>query len=233
MWRIYTLTVSCRAISPRLSWKLLSKSKHFTILPHCSFCVKNLYVRSYSQRGGQWWKVEASLLPSQSLDHAHLVATPTVGCEHWGISLQVRHYWRMVLWFCVLSLWTVRAHKMRLVVDVNGDEGKGTHVSVHAYLMRGDNDSELSWPFKGTIHQPAQPAGRWAAPHQGSCGCLNVALLKTPTPRGCVVEIEVHCLPPGKGQFISSNVSKKSSTHLLQWWWEGAIPGRWREYYIQ
>ena len=118
-------------------------------------------------------------------------------------------------------------------VDANRNEGKGTHVSVHAYLMRGDNDGELSWPFKGTIHQPAQPAGRWAAPHQGSCGCLNVALLKTPTPRGCVVEIEVHSIPPGNGQFISSNLSyKKSSTHL-QWWWEGVIPGRWREYYIQ
>ena len=74
---------------------------------------------------------------------------------------------------------------MCLVVDANRNEGKGTHVSVHAYLMRGGNDGELSWPFKGTIHQPAQPAGRLAAPHQGSCGCLNVALLKTPTQGLC------------------------------------------------
>ena len=31
------------------------------------------------------------------------------------------------------------------------DTGKGTHVSVFAYLMRGDNDDNLKWPFKGTI----------------------------------------------------------------------------------
>ena len=43
-------------------------------------------------------------------------------------------------------------YKMRLRVDANGvREGKGTHVSVFAYLMRGDNDDNLKWPFKGTI----------------------------------------------------------------------------------
>ena len=41
---------------------------------------------------------------------------------------------------------------MCLNVDANGvDEGKGTHVSVYVYLMRGDNDDNLKWPFKGTI----------------------------------------------------------------------------------
>ena len=43
-------------------------------------------------------------------------------------------------------------YKMCLRVDVNGrGDGKGTHVSVYAYLMRGDNDNNLKWPFKGTI----------------------------------------------------------------------------------
>ena len=43
-------------------------------------------------------------------------------------------------------------YKMCLRVDANGDgDGEGTHVSVYAYLMRGDNDDNLKWPFKGTI----------------------------------------------------------------------------------
>ena len=43
-------------------------------------------------------------------------------------------------------------YKMCLRVDANGHkEGKGTHVSVYIYLMRGGNDDNLKWPFKGTI----------------------------------------------------------------------------------
>ena len=43
-------------------------------------------------------------------------------------------------------------YKMCLSVYPNGHkEGKGTHVSVYVYLMRGDNDDNLKWPFKGTI----------------------------------------------------------------------------------
>ena len=37
-------------------------------------------------------------------------------------------------------------------VDCNGfGDGEGTHVSVYAYLMRGENDDHLPWPFTGTI----------------------------------------------------------------------------------
>ena len=43
-------------------------------------------------------------------------------------------------------------YKMCLRVHANGHhETKGTHVSVYIYLMRGDNDDNLNWPFKGTI----------------------------------------------------------------------------------
>ena len=43
-------------------------------------------------------------------------------------------------------------YKMCLNVVANGHgDGKGTHVSVYIYLMRGDNDDNLKWPFKGTI----------------------------------------------------------------------------------
>ena len=30
-------------------------------------------------------------------------------------------------------------------------EGRGTHVSLFVHLMRGDNDSELKWPFRGSV----------------------------------------------------------------------------------
>ena len=45
-----------------------------------------------------------------------------------------------------------RGYKMCLQVFVNGcGEGKGTHVSVYAHLMRGEFDAHLKWPFQGDI----------------------------------------------------------------------------------
>ena len=37
----------------------------------------------------------------------------------------------------------VSAHELR--------DGQGTHMSVLIYWMRGDNDANLKWPFRGTI----------------------------------------------------------------------------------
>ena len=43
-------------------------------------------------------------------------------------------------------------YKMCLRVDANGwGNGKGTHVSVHVYLMKGAFDEHLKWPFRGEI----------------------------------------------------------------------------------
>ena len=43
-------------------------------------------------------------------------------------------------------------YKMQLGVDANGTgAGKGTHISVFTYLMRGEFDSHLKWPFRGTV----------------------------------------------------------------------------------
>ncbi len=43
-------------------------------------------------------------------------------------------------------------YKMCLRVDANGNgAGVGTHVSVFACLIKGDNDDSLSWPFTGTV----------------------------------------------------------------------------------
>ena len=43
-----------------------------------------------------------------------------------------------------------KAYKMRLRVNVAGDgDAKGTHMSVHLYLMKGPYDDELTWPLRG------------------------------------------------------------------------------------
>ena len=43
-------------------------------------------------------------------------------------------------------------YKVCLSVDANGcGDGKGTHVSVFTCLMRGELDSHLKWPFRGTV----------------------------------------------------------------------------------
>ena len=43
-------------------------------------------------------------------------------------------------------------YKMCLGVYANGNgQGEGTHVSVGAHLMKGENDDHLPWPFTGTV----------------------------------------------------------------------------------
>ena len=43
-------------------------------------------------------------------------------------------------------------YKMCICVFANGyDDVEGIHVSVFAYLMRGENDDHLPWPFTGTV----------------------------------------------------------------------------------
>ena len=43
-------------------------------------------------------------------------------------------------------------YRMGIRVDANGyDNAKGTHVSVFANLIKGDNDDSLTWPFTGSV----------------------------------------------------------------------------------
>ena len=45
----------------------------------------------------------------------------------------------------------IGGYKFCLKMYPNGlGRGKGTHVSVYAYLMRGEHDDELEWPFEGS-----------------------------------------------------------------------------------
>ena len=44
------------------------------------------------------------------------------------------------------------SYKMCIRVDANGiSGGEGTHILVSVYLMRGKNDDNLSWPFRGKV----------------------------------------------------------------------------------
>lgn len=47
---------------------------------------------------------------------------------------------------------SIGGYKMCIKLDVNG-YGCGTesHVSVYAFLMRGENDEHLEWPFSGSV----------------------------------------------------------------------------------
>ena len=43
----------------------------------------------------------------------------------------------------------LHGYKMCLNVNANGyDDGKGTHVSVYFFVMRGEHDDQLQWPFE-------------------------------------------------------------------------------------
>ena len=44
-------------------------------------------------------------------------------------------------------------YKMCLYLNLGGiGKGTGTHISIAAFLMKGDNDDNLSWPVKGSLH---------------------------------------------------------------------------------
>ena len=45
-----------------------------------------------------------------------------------------------------------QGYKMCLRVTANGEgSGKGTHITVAVYLMKGEFDDQLEWPFRGDI----------------------------------------------------------------------------------
>lgn len=55
-------------------------------------------------------------------------------------------------WFSIPFYTHKQGYKMCMSVDCSGsDEGTGTHVSVYAYMMRGEFDNMLSWPFRGIL----------------------------------------------------------------------------------
>ena len=57
-----------------------------------------------------------------------------------------------VIWFSPAFYTHGCGYKMQLRIDANGtQDGKNTHMSVFVYLMKGDFDDELLWPFQGHV----------------------------------------------------------------------------------
>ena len=55
-------------------------------------------------------------------------------------------------WFSPLFHTHEGGYQMCLRVDANGcEDGEGTHVSVFVFLMKGENDDNLVWPFQGEV----------------------------------------------------------------------------------
>ena len=102
-------------------------------------------------------------------------------------------------------------YKMCLRVDPNGwGEAEGTHVSVGVYLMKGDNDDSLSWPFTGTVTFELLNQLEDKNHHQAT----------TTFPADCkssrrVVDGERPLLGYGRSQFISqANLAHKPLTNI-------------------
>ena len=55
-------------------------------------------------------------------------------------------------WFSPAFYTHIGGYRMCLAIDGNGcGSGKGTHVGVSVFMMKGEFDSHLKWPFKGEI----------------------------------------------------------------------------------
>ena len=55
-------------------------------------------------------------------------------------------------WFGPGAYTHIGGYKMCLTIYANGwGSGEGTHVGVAVYMMKGEFDSHLKWPFKGEI----------------------------------------------------------------------------------
>lgn len=64
------------------------------------------------------------------------------------------HHKRNTLkWFSPAFYSRPNGHKMCVGVDAAGSSvGEGTHVSVLVYFLRGEFDTDLEWPFRGTVN---------------------------------------------------------------------------------
>lgn len=56
-------------------------------------------------------------------------------------------------WYSPPFLTSSNGYKMCLYLNLDGlGTGRSTHISVGVFLMKGENDKNLSWPVKGTLH---------------------------------------------------------------------------------
>ena len=152
-----TFTIAgCQQIVKRkdLQQHLQDKDKHLdTVLS--SYASLTLLVRdlAYAAKYGSHDNMQASLLPLPFC--TWLQNTPTCYPRPpWVIKMEgfQEKKEKNEQWFSDPVYSHFGGYKMCLRVDANGNKkGKGTHVSVYITLMRGDNDDNLKWPFRGTI----------------------------------------------------------------------------------
>ena len=95
-------------------------------------------------------------------------------------------------------------YKLCLRVYANGQgEGKGTHISIFASLMRGDYDNNLQWPFEGDI---VVELLNWREDKHHHCGD-TISLYKHADPDGSITSrvIESEYAPKvlGTHHFVS------------------------------
>ena len=70
-----------------------------------------------------------------------------------------------IKWFSNPFYTHSHGYKLCLCVYPNGQtEGHDTHVSIYVYIMRGEFDDEVNWPFKGVITVDLQASIAWEAP---------------------------------------------------------------------
>ena len=146
----------CQQIVKRkdLSQHTRDKDEHFKAVME-SYASLSLLVRdlAYAVKYGNHGNIHASLLPFPFRPWLH--TTPTCYPRPpWVIKMEgfQEKMEKEDAWFSDPVYSHFGGYKMCLKVSPKGLSGtKDTHVSVLIYWMRGDNDINLKWPFKGTI----------------------------------------------------------------------------------
>ena len=148
-------TAGCKETVKRKNLKkhLKDKDQHFDTLM-ASHLALSCRVRDVAAmvNSGNHQKVEATHSPLPLCPW--LQNTPTCyPCPPWVIKME--GFQKMEMgeeWFSDPVYSHFGGYKMCLRVVAHGNmEAEGLNMSVYISLMRGDNDGNLKWPFKGTI----------------------------------------------------------------------------------
>ena len=128
------------------------REDNFEVFPNKGLnrSLKQLQVYCTHRKGGCQWRGELG-----ELDH-HLKVHVERPVTVFPVELTLTNYEEMNtsdgVWHCPPFYTYPQGYKMCLNVFANGHgDGEGTHVSAFAYLMRGEFDDYLQWPFRGHV----------------------------------------------------------------------------------
>ena len=92
--------------------------------------------------------ITSALQPSSDWTQTDMPVPPVTMVMRGFISWKMRD----LRWFCPSFYSHIGGYKMCLGVDANGDgSAADTHVTVAVYLVRGEYDDNLVWPFRGDV----------------------------------------------------------------------------------